>query len=140
MNTCVIVRYFAFRIGTNKNATSKYLTASNFCQGGNLVFTSASSDPLDTQLFTAYEISGSSNSLSNIWVFESKTCPGYYIRVTPPPWYILRLTQHPFSSSRFRVHKWPNSNYIQSLFYPSRYWTGWFSVQLNFNQASQYIV
>ncbi len=51
---CKIVRYFAFRTGSNKDHTSTYLTASNPCQNEKLDFQYAMSSPLSTQLFTAY--------------------------------------------------------------------------------------
>ena len=78
LSTCNIVKYFAFRTGTNKNAPSNYLTATNPCQAEKLNFQYVSGGPLDSQLFIAY-LEG------NTWLFESKSCPGYFIRV--PPWF-----------------------------------------------------
>lgn len=75
----------------------------------------------------------------NTWVFESKTCPGYFIRATPSG--IVDSTQGAYGSSKFYVRK-SNFNYvvIQSKFYLFNYWRGYGSILFWGPSAFKYMV
>ena len=133
--TCESLKYFAIKFGTNGGALAglSYATVSPSCTGSiNAVQGSGfASRPGDNQLYISTQL------LDLSWVFESKLCPGRYIKATSPT--TIGLLPGRSSDARFWVKHDANHVHIQSAYHASSYWRGGLPIKMD-GYGTQYMV
>ena len=131
---CQSLKYFAFRAGTNNDATKKYLTSPAACGAATLNFlasTGPSGRPGNNQLFISYQMT------DKTWLFESLTCPFYFIRATSLT--TVNLDLGPYFSSKFWIQYCDDHIHVKSNFYFGNYWSAGLPLQLS-SGATRYMV